>query len=76
MQGMAELGCDVAVLLDKLAITELLTGYPRAIDQGDIATLLTHPRAVGTHTLHGAKFSGDVVYDDSWRSSTVDGLVR
>jgi hypothetical protein len=69
------------VLLDKLAITELLTGYLRAIDRGDIATLrasylpdateehgglytglaqgyidsieqaLTHPRAVGTHTL-------------------------
>jgi hypothetical protein len=109
---MTELGCDVAVLLDKLAITELLTGYLRAIDRGDIATLrasyhpgadeehgglyagpaqgyldsieagLTHPRAVGTHTLSNVliEVAGDLARSEHYVLAMtrvkVDGVVR
>jgi SnoaL-like protein len=54
---MTGLDRDVAVLLDKLAITELLTGYLRAIDRGDIATLRAsyHP---GATEEHGGLYSG------------------
>jgi hypothetical protein len=108
-------GCtvaEVAVLLDKLTITELLTGYLRAIDRGDIATLrasyhlgafeehgglyagpaqgyidsieagLTHPRAVGTHTLSNVliEVDGDLARSEHYVLAMtrvkVDGVVR
>jgi hypothetical protein len=103
---------EVAVLLDKQAITELLTGYLRAIDRGDIARLrasyhpgateehgglysgpaqgyldsieagLTHPRAVGTHTLSNVliEVDGDVARSEHYVLAMtrvkVDGVVR
>src|SRR5882672_2482608 len=54
---MTGLDRDVAVLLDKLAITELLTGYLRAIDRGDIATLRAS-YLPGATEEHGGLYSG------------------
>ncbi len=47
----------VAVLLAKQAITELLTGYLRAIDRGDIATLRSC-YLPGATEEHGGLYSG------------------
>jgi len=54
---MTGLDRDVAVLLDKLAITELLTGYLRAIDRGDIATLRAS-YLPGATEEHGGLYAG------------------
>lgn len=48
---------DVAVLLDKLAITELLTGYLRAIDRGDVTTLRAS-YLPGATEEHGGLYTG------------------
>ena len=48
---------DLQVLLDKYAITELLTRYLRAIDRGDIATLRAS-YLPGATEEHGGLYSG------------------
>ncbi|MGD0065373.1 MAG: nuclear transport factor 2 family protein [Streptosporangiaceae bacterium] len=65
---MTDRDADVAALLDKQAITELLTRYLRSVDRGDVATLRSCYLPGATED-HGGLFAGPA-------ADYVDGIER